>query len=59
MKKIDWILAPQITSPIRESSDIKKAIDLAINSEFDSFFFFKYCRGFIFFGNMKTKNFAV
>lgn len=37
-EKIDWILAPQITSPIRESSDIKKAIDLAINSEFDSFF---------------------
>ena len=37
-QKIDWILAPQITSPIRESSDINKAIQLAINSEFDSLF---------------------
>ena len=37
-EKIDWILAPQITSPIRESSDIIKAIKLALNSEFDSIF---------------------
>ena len=37
-QKIDWILAPQITSPIRESSDIKKGIELAINSNYDSLF---------------------
>jgi len=37
-EKIDWILAPQITSPIRESSDIKKGIELAINSKYDSLF---------------------
>jgi len=37
-EKIDWILAPQITSPIRESSDIKKGIELAINSKHDSLF---------------------
>jgi N-acylneuraminate cytidylyltransferase len=37
-QKIDWILAPQITSPIRESSDITKAIKLVENSKFDSLF---------------------
>lgn len=36
--KIDWILAPQVTSPLREPSDIKKAISLASENEYDSFF---------------------
>lgn len=36
--KIDWILAPQVTSPLRESSDIKKAISLANENKNDSFF---------------------
>ena len=37
-KEIDWILAPQVTSPLRESSDIKKAIFLANENNYDSFF---------------------
>jgi CMP-N,N'-diacetyllegionaminic acid synthase len=37
-KKIDWVLAPQVTSPLRESSDIKKAISLAAQNKYDSFF---------------------
>jgi len=36
--QIDWILAPQVTSPLRESSDIKKAIGLALENKNDSFF---------------------
>lgn len=36
--QIDWILAPQVTSPLRESSDIKKAISLADENINDSFF---------------------
>jgi CMP-N,N'-diacetyllegionaminic acid synthase len=36
--QIDWILAPQVTSPLRESSDIKKAISLANENKNDSFF---------------------
>ena len=36
--QIDWILAPQVTSPLRESSDIKKAISLANENQHDSFF---------------------
>lgn len=36
--KIDWILAPQVTSPIRSSVDISSAIKLAKSDEFDSIF---------------------
>jgi CMP-N,N'-diacetyllegionaminic acid synthase len=36
--QVDWILAPQVTSPLRESSDIKKAISLANENQNDSFF---------------------
>lgn len=35
---IDWVLAPQVTSPLREASDITKAIEKAALGEFDSFF---------------------
>lgn len=35
---IDWILAPQVTSPLRQSSDIKKAIALAGENKYDSIF---------------------
>jgi len=37
-EKIDWVLAPQVTSPLREASDISKAIRLAKENVFDSFF---------------------
>jgi N-acylneuraminate cytidylyltransferase len=36
--KVDWILAPQITSPIRNSSDISKAIKVAETGLYDSIF---------------------
>lgn len=36
--KIDWVVAPQVTSPLREASDILKAITLAKENTYDSFF---------------------
>jgi CMP-N,N'-diacetyllegionaminic acid synthase len=36
--KIDWVVAPQVTSPLREASDISKAISLAKENIHDSFF---------------------
>ena len=35
---VDWILAPQVTSPLREIGDITGAINLAQTNEFDSLF---------------------
>ena len=37
-EKIDWVLAPQVTSPLRDASDISKAITLAKENIHDSFF---------------------
>ncbi len=37
-EKIDWVIAPQVTSPLREASDISKAIKLAKENIHDSFF---------------------
>ena len=34
----DWIFAPQLTSPIREPHDIKKALNIANTNKFDSIF---------------------
>lgn len=34
----DWIFAPQVTSPIRESSDIVNAISIARQGDYDSLF---------------------
>lgn len=34
----DWIFAPQVTSPIRESSDIIKGLSMAESGEYDSLF---------------------
>jgi len=36
--KMDWVLAPQVTSPLRTSADISKGLDLAASGEFDSLF---------------------
>lgn len=35
---IDWVLAPQVTSPLREAKDIAAGIKKASMGEFDSFF---------------------
>ena len=37
-KKNDWIFAPQVTSPIRETFDVKNALELATTKNFDSIF---------------------
>ena len=37
-QKIDWVLAPQVTSPLREATDISKAISIAKENTYDSFF---------------------
>lgn len=37
-KSIDWVLAPQVTSPLREASDIRNGLAKAATGEWDSFF---------------------
>ena len=37
-EKIEWVVAPQVTSPLREATDISKAITLAKENIYDSFF---------------------
>jgi len=37
-EEIDWILAPQVTSPLRTSDDICKGLDMAASGEYDSLF---------------------
>ena len=36
--KIDWVIAPQVTSPLREHKDIKKGIFLAKQGNYESLF---------------------
>lgn len=36
--KIDWVLAPQVTSPLREATDIERGIKKAAEGDCDSFF---------------------
>ena len=35
---LDWILAPQVTSPLRTANDIKNGIELAKSDKYDSIF---------------------
>lgn len=37
-KNYDWYLAPQVTSPIRQSTDFIKGIELAYSENYDSIF---------------------
>lgn len=37
-RSIDWVLAPQVTSPLREAKDIQLGLEKAATQEFDSFF---------------------
>ena len=37
-EKIEWVVAPQVTSPLREANDISKGITLAKENIHDSFF---------------------
>lgn len=37
-ESIDWVLAPQVTSPLREAKDIKLALDKAATQDCDSYF---------------------
>ena len=36
--KMDWILAPQVTSPLRTSTDIRRGLDVAASGKYDSLF---------------------
>ena len=36
--EMDWILAPQVTSPLRTSDDICRGLDLAASGKYDSLF---------------------
>jgi N-acylneuraminate cytidylyltransferase len=36
--KIDWVLAPQVTSPLRTAEDINRGIDIAYSEHYDSLF---------------------
>lgn len=37
-KKVDWVFAPQVTSPLRTSDDIRKGLNIAKTNTFDSLF---------------------
>ena len=37
-KMPQWVLAPQVTSPLRTSMDVKRGLDLALSNQFDSLF---------------------
>ncbi len=37
-QEIDWVIAPQVTSPIRDAKDIMNGISIAKQGEFDSIF---------------------
>jgi len=36
--KVDWVIAPQVTSPLRKPEDIKNLIKLVDSNKYDSFF---------------------
>lgn len=36
--EMDWILAPQVTSPLRTSTDIRRGLDMAASGKYDSLF---------------------
>ena len=48
---IDFVLAPQVTSPIRTSTDISEAIKIAEKGQFDSIFSVKEIEDFFMWGN--------
>ena len=35
---VDWVLAPQVTSPLRNAEDISKGIQIAQSGTYDSIF---------------------
>jgi N-acylneuraminate cytidylyltransferase len=36
--QVDWVFAPQVTSPLRETKDVRHGIDLAETDKYDSLF---------------------
>ena len=36
--QVDWVFAPQVTSPLREKSDVQLGVDLAKTDKYDSLF---------------------
>ena len=37
-EKVDWVLAPQVTSPLRTANDIRKGVETVKSGKFDSLF---------------------
>lgn len=54
--KLDWIIAPQVTSPIRSSGDIISAIELANLDKFDSILSVVKVEDFFIWGKDKEDN---
>tara|TARA_B100001250_G_scaffold32052_1_gene26221 strand:+ start:12691 stop:13383 length:693 start_codon:yes stop_codon:yes gene_type:complete len=59
--KIDWILAPQVTSPLRTASDIKNGFEIAKSGDYDSIFSCSLAEDLFFWeirsGKMKSINY--
>ena len=36
--KVDWVLAPQVTSPLRKADDIRKGLEVVKSGQYDSLF---------------------
>jgi CMP-N,N'-diacetyllegionaminic acid synthase len=59
--KIDWVLAPQVTSPLRTATDIKNAFEVAKSGNYDSIFSCSLAEDLFFWeissGKMKSVNY--
>ena len=51
----DWVLAPQVTSPLRTASDIRKGVKLAYSGKYDSLFSCSIAED-LFFWEFRTNN---
>ncbi len=53
-EKFDWVLAPQVTSPLRTSKDIKKGLTLARSGKYDSIFSCSIAEDLFFWENLNN-----
>lgn len=57
--QVDWVFAPQVTSPLREISDVKSAMALAETEKYDSLFSCNVIEDFFIWENRDGKMFSV
>ena len=59
--KIDWVLTPQVTSPLRTADDIRKGLALAGSGKYDSLFSCSIAEDLLFWenrtGNLESVNY--